>query len=239
MIGHGGSEFFLGILITNGTSTIGSESKSYIDFNLDGESEYNISGSGSTANMAHRFYVTPAGLPSTNYFEISTTGVRSPIVTAPFIGNGGGLSNINSAGLTNTIPPAALVGVVANNFTAIGTNNFPSGSDIAFTRFPITSLANGNNAGLSVGTNELIEVSGPSASFTINGIANGRNGKLITIWNQTGFQMTIANESGTDPTAANRIRTLGSAADLVLTNSSVTLQYSAAASRWMVNAHNP
>lgn len=134
--------------------------------------------------------------------------------------------NFNAAGLTT-------------NQTWTGTNTFGNGADIAFTRKAVSSLAIGNNAAVPIGTNEFIEVSGPSGSFAINGIASGRDGKLITVLNQTGFQMTIANESGTDPTAANRIRTLGAAADLVLTNAAVTLQYNASVTRWIVISHNP
>lgn len=130
-----------------------------------------------------------------------------------------------------------ITGVITNP-SIIGLTTFTN-ADIAFTRKSISSLANGVNAAVPVGTNEFIEVSGPTGSFSIDGIANGRDGKLITIVNQTGFQMTIANESGSDPTAANRIRTLGAASGIVLTNSAVTLQYNGNNSRWLVISHNP
>ena len=136
---------------------------------------------------------------------------------------------------------------ITGNFSIAGTqsNAFVTGSvtlsnaDLAFPRKAITSLANGNNAAVPIGTNAFIEVSGPSGSFTINGMSNGRDGKEITILNQTGFQMTIANESGTDPTAENRIRTLGAAADLIFTNAACTFIYNANVSRWILIAHNP
>lgn len=154
------------------------------------------------------------------------------------------LSVLNNENVANNISVAGNFSAagLTTNATYTGTNNYKAGSDIAYARFPITSLANGNNAAIPVGTNVFIEVSGPSASFTINGInAAGamRDGKEIIIANQTGFQMTIANESGTDPTAANRIRTLGSATDLVLTNAIVKLIYSGNNSRWLVESHNP
>lgn len=128
---------------------------------------------------------------------------------------------------------------LTTNQTWIGTNNYGADADIAFVRKAVSTLANGGNAAVPVGTNVFFEVSGPSGSFSIDGIANGRDGKLVYLLNQTGFQMTIKNESGTDPTAANRIRTLGSATDLVLTNAAVTLIYNGSVSRWMVISHNP
>ena len=133
---------------------------------------------------------------------------------------------------------ASITGLTTNQSWK-GTNNFTADSDIAFVRKSVSSLANGANAAIPIGTNVFVEVSGPSGSFSIDGIANGRDGKLIYLVNQTGFQMTINNESGTDPTAANRIRTLGSAGNTVLTNAAVTLIYSGAVSRWLVISHNP
>lgn len=128
------------------------------------------------------------------------------------------------------------------NARFLGTNNFPAQSDIAFGRFPVTSLANGNNAAMPVGTNVFIEVSGPSAAFTINGInAAGaqRDGKLLVILNQTTFNMTIAHESGTDPTAANRIVTMTGADRATTGNGTATLMYSGAASRWILIGFDP
>jgi len=125
---------------------------------------------------------------------------------------------------------------------AIGTNYLPVNSDISFARYPITSLANGNNAAVPVGTNVFIEVSGPSASFTINGIAAAnaqRDGKIIYIVNQTGQDMTIAHQSGTDPTAANRIITMTGADRATTGNGAATLIYSGAASRWLLISFDP
>lgn len=120
------------------------------------------------------------------------------------------------------------------NLNVTGTNNFPAGADIAFSRFPVSSLANGNNAAVPIGTNVFIEVSGPSGAFSINGIANGRDGKMIVLLNQSGQLMTIANESGIDPVAANRIRTLTGADLATAANSTCTLIYSGNASRWIL-----
>ena len=172
-------------------------------------------------------------------FGATTTGPNQVMIG---YAGGGGIPAI-SAVINNYLQ--VLGGLtVANGITNLfltGTNYFPAGSDISFGRFPVTSLANGNNAAVPVGTNVFIEVSGPSGAFTINGI-NGqpnRDGKQIIIKNATGQTMTIANQSGTDPTAANRILT-GLSADEAFTNNPgmVTLIYDGNASRWLIQSHN-
>lgn len=139
---------------------------------------------------------------------------------AIFYGNGGGISNHNHF-------------VDGSSFAE--TNTFPAGSDIAFGRYALTTLANGANS-ISVGTNTFIEVSGPSAAFTINGITGSpnRDGKTVIIVNQTTFNMTIAHDSGTEPTAANRIYTMTGADRATTGNGAAMLIYSGSASRWIL-----
>lgn len=121
----------------------------------------------------------------------------------------------------------------SSNFVHKGTNQYTG--DIAFSRYDITSLANGNNAAVNPGTNVYLKVSGPTTNFTINGISGGRDGRRLYIQNSTGYQMTIANDSGVDPTAANRILT-GVGGDLVMSNNPTFLAftYDSAANRWIV-----
>jgi trimeric autotransporter adhesin len=185
------------------------------------------------------------GIAATSHYVNSTAIGHSASTTASnqvMVGSPG-VSTVVQNNLTVqtnlTVGGGAIFGAPVTNVTVSGQTAFPAGSDIAFGRFAISSLANGGNAAVPVGTNTFIEVSGPSGAFSINGMANGRDGKLITILNQTGFQMTIANESGTDPTAANRIRTLGAAADLIFTNAACTFIYNANVSRWILLSHNP
>lgn len=160
-------------------------------------------------------------------------------IVGPFLGDGGSLTNLNAAKLTNSIPPAPLSGATITNLSHAGFESYPANSDIAFTRFPIASLTIGNNAAVPVGTNVFVEVSGPGGAFTINGIANGRDGKMIVIVNQTGFDMTVAHQSGTDPTAANRIISMTGADRATTGNGSATLIYSGAASRWLLISFDP
>lgn len=126
-------------------------------------------------------------------------------------------------------------GGISNNGTfesvgnVIGTNTIAG--PIAFPRFAITSVANGNNT-IDPGTNTFIELSGPTAAFSVNSIQKGFNGRALCILYQGGFQLTYANESGFDATAANRIET-GAGGDVVAGGTSLEwFIYSAGDSRW-------
>src|SRR5262249_44098086 len=103
--------------------------------------------------------------------------------------------------------------------------------------------ANGVNAAVPVGTNVFIDVSGPTAAFTINGLnaPNGvqRDGKLLIIVNQTGYDMTVAHQSGTDPVAANRIITSTGADRTTTGNGAAMFIYSAAVNRWINFSFDP
>lgn len=175
-------------------------------------------------------------------------GSLASTVGTLYFANGIPLADTNGAAfLTNS--GSFFTGTHAGSFTGTqsavvmgGTNAFPAGSDISFGRYANTSLANGVNAAVLVGTNVFMEVSGPSAAFTINGIFAGgstRDGKEILIYNGTGFDMTVANQSGGDPTAANRIITMTGADRTTTGNGFVRLIYSAGASRWIEESFNP
>ena len=58
---------------------------------------------------------------------------------------------------------------------AAGTNAFLPGSDIAFSRYAVTSLANGNNAAVPTGTNVFVEISGNSAASIGSHIDRGES----------------------------------------------------------------
>lgn len=146
---------------------------------------------------------------------------------------------------------SAEISVVVNQNLSVGgsitgvkfanTNDFRAGSDVAFGRYAVGSLANGNNAAVTVGTNVFVEVSGPTGAFSINGIngAPNRDGKLLILLNQTGQNMTIAHDSGVDPTAANRIYTMTGADRATTGNGAAMLIYSGAASRWILISFDP
>lgn len=132
------------------------------------------------------------------------------------------------------IPGNVEIGGSVSNITFAGTNFFPKGADIAFGRYALTTIANGNNAAVAVGTNVFEEISGPSGAFTINGIAGGRDGKFLILLNRTGQSMTIANDSGVDPAPANRIYTARATDSTIAGNCAAFLIYNANVTHWVL-----
>lgn len=115
------------------------------------------------------------------------------------------------------------------NAVHTGTNRVDG--DWAWTPISVSTLANGNNIAVP-GTNYYLELSGPSAAYTICGLTGGRNGRIIEFENRAGQTLTIAHESGVDPTAGNRIRTPTHADVTVQTNGWARLKYTGSSSRW-------
>jgi hypothetical protein len=195
-------------------------------------------GAGAQASNDYSFAVGPNSVASaSNSYAMGTAAFASHPNTV-VIGYGASSSRSNQVLLGTSdqyvdIPGNLLVHGNTSNLLAAGEANFPSGSDIAFGRFALTSLANGNNAGIAIGDNVFVEVSGPSGPFSVNGIAGGRNGKLLFLVNRTGQTMTLANQSGVEPTAANRIDTL-LGGDLTNGNAGLIFIYSSSAARWLL-----
>jgi len=212
-------EFMPGGVVLNSTTVNGAidvsgniNAGTNIVMNNGGSFSFAFDGSGGLSMYA-------ASVPSTNI--IGTLQATQDVRTAS-------LTVSNSAAIARA--------------TFSNTNTFPAGSDVSFGRFAVTSLANGNNAAVPVGTNLFVEVSGPSTAFTINGInaANAqRDGKLLVILNRTGQNMTIAHQSGTDPTAANRIITMTGADRATTGDGAATFLYDSSTSRWILIAFDP
>jgi trimeric autotransporter adhesin len=147
---------------------------------------------------------------------------------------------LGSAGISTvvnnvlTVGGGATFGAAVTNLALSGQTSLPAGTDVSFGRFPLTTLANGNNAGIIVGTNVFVELSGPSGVFTINGIAGGSDGKFLILLNRTGQNLTIAHDSGVDATPANRIYCLTGADKTVTGNSAALLIYNGNVSRWIL-----
>jgi hypothetical protein len=124
-------------------------------------------------------------------------------------------------------------------FTGTNTLN----GDLALTTRAVTSLANGNNAGVVLGTNVNVRLSGASGAHTNCGFAATRDGdfKILRFANPGGM-CVIANQSGVEPTAANRIVT-GTGGELIMTNTPAYLPiiYNGTDSRWEVihYSHQP
>ena len=154
--------------------------------------------------------------------------VASVITNGTYHGTIGALTGGTIASSTLTSPTAN--GGTLSNTTANGTTDV---SGIRFPRNSHATLANGVNSGV-VFTNTFNKIgSGPTAAFTIAGIAGGSNGRYLIIYNATGQSMTLANESGLDATATNRITTQTGSDVTCSGSSSVVLIYDSASSRWV------
>ncbi len=156
------------------------------------------------------------------YTNAEFRGIVSTYGTNAFYGNALGLTNLQISFLTNV--------------TFQGTNWFPAGSDLAFGRYPLTTLADGNNSALPLGTNVFVELSGNSTDAAIAGLTAqpNRDGAHRLLLYQGTATLTILNNSGLDATPGNRILTL-TGRDLVSAGPcAVELIYNATTARWIV-----
>ncbi len=94
------------------------------------------------------------------------------------------------------------------------------------------SLSNGENNNVSLGTDAVMyRITGPSALFSVTGIAGGVDGRTILLHNPTGQAMTIKHNSSSS-SAPNRIQ-VPAGADLTITGAGfLTFYYSTTDSRW-------
>jgi len=90
----------------------------------------------------------------------------------------------------------------------------------------------GTNNNVNFGTSSLIRLTGASAQ-TITGLANGADGRQLTIVNAGSNAATLTNEAA-GSTAGNRIITGTGANISIPAGSSISLVYDSAASRWRV-----
>ncbi|HEX8514794.1 MAG TPA: tail fiber domain-containing protein [Bacteroidia bacterium] len=89
-----------------------------------------------------------------------------------------------------------------------------------------------SNAAIAASTS-FITMTGQTSNYSFTGIANGYDGKFLTIYNGTSFTMTIDNESGLS-LPQNRIITGTGSPVTVGADASVSFIYSANKQRWIV-----
>ncbi len=168
-----------------------------------------LSGGTATGNGSSDVFIQTATAGS------SGTSDRAPSTKVSIIGNG-------NVGIGNAITPNTKLDISGDVATRMAT----------FTAVNGTGAANNDAA---IGAYSFVKVSGPSAAFTISGLAGGYDGKIVTLYNSTAQNMTIANASASS-SAANRILTLTGANITTTGTGTVTLQYDGASSTWIVIA---
>lgn len=198
-----------------------------------------------------RFSVDPAGDLTTG-FIIGNIIISSGGIASTFVSTGGLFvtNTINTSGLAanGALITSLSAGdtVITNGLQVIGlqTNLNTTGTNVLlgsfqFPRANNTSLANGGNASINIGTNVNVFISGPSAAFSTDGIAGGLNGQIVELTSRIGQTWTIPNESGFDATPGNRIQT-GTGATITITNNPAwaEFKYDSTAARWILRAHS-
>ncbi len=94
------------------------------------------------------------------------------------------------------------------------------------------TLANTNNNMALPSNPGALVVSGPSANYTISGIAGGHNGQLLTVFNYTSYTMQLLNNDA-GSSVGNRFL-IGGGSRTVASFGAVQLMYSSQASAWTV-----
>lgn len=165
---------------------------------------------------------------------VSGTNYSRSITATNLVGLGGSLSNFIFASLIGT-------NFMVRDATLTGTNTL--NGDLAYGRFSNTSMINGNNAGILIGTNVIVELSGATTIAQYAGFVASRDGdtRMIRMDGAITNIIVDANDGvwSPDGTSANRIVT-GTGSALILTNkpSWAEVTYRAASSRWEVQRHS-
>ena len=146
------------------------------------------------------------------------------------ISNGGfGINIVDSTSDRTLISPNnTFSGNTSGTINEQGTNTFyNNGGAGAF------SAVNSANNNIDIGEQKFTRITGPTAAFSITGIAGTANAKEVTLFNSTTQNMTIANES-ISSTFTQRIIT-GTGLDVSSTGVGVArLVYSAGEKSWIL-----
>ncbi|MBK8659328.1 MAG: tail fiber domain-containing protein [Bacteroidetes bacterium] len=153
------------------------------------------------------------------------------------------IKNFNTGKLLLGASFVSTAAMAFNTSNQIGVNTvtpavrFDVNGDFALREGLSPVFANGVNSNVAVGATSHIRITGPTAAFSITGLAGGVNGKIITLINGTTFPMTISHD--VTSLAANRIYVPGGGS-LVMDEqySAVTLMYNSGLSRWVVQSNS-
>lgn len=168
---------------------------------------------------------TDANTPARLTFEVAPVGTAAAVVKMTIDG-----ANTWSTNGTFHAAAAEVVDLVGSNYVS-GRFVYKAGA--------VTSLINGNNGGILLGTNQTVELSGGTTIAQIAGFAATSDGDERLLRFTGAVTNWVVNESGsvfsTDAVAANRIKT-GTGGDIKLTNQPAWLRvrYRGATAFWEV-----
>lgn len=228
-----GSNYVSGDIWLDGDFYVGG---SFWSADVDEEWNFFSNAEGKTSGTVLRFIdFTPAQfgfdadgkVSLTNGLLITNTVLRNPTLVGHTTNSG---TNLNARLINANIEAATFT---ATNIVGA---NAVSGRFL-WAAGTVSSLVNGNNAGIALGTNQAVELSGATTIAQIAGFAATSDGDERLIRFSGAITNWIVNEANssfsTDATAANRIVT-GTGGDITLTNqpSWARFRYRGTSSRW-------
>lgn len=202
------------------------------------------------ANNDHTISVATAGAATGGYdltVSAGTGGSGTGSAGGDLVLQGGAAGGTDGNGGNVVINAGAKTGTGTDGTVSIGTSNtsgitlgadtnvtadltLSGSSNLAFNKGSDYSTISGNDVNFGAGS--VFRLTGAS-SQTITGIANGVDGRMITLINASSFNATLADLDGASA-SANQIST-GTGADLVLSvGGAITLIYDSGASKWRV-----
>ena len=193
----------------------------------------NRTGSYNTANGTNALYLNidgsrntalgyDAGVISTNLMNSTAIGYNAKVDTSNALVLGGTGVDAVHVGIGTQKPQAVLD---VNGDLILRSANLVA--------------ANGINLALDVNTSKYsyYRLTGPTAQFEIAGITAGIPGRLISLFNASGFPMQL-NNTDNSAVASNQILT-GTSDDLLLENMGmVSLRYDGIEQKWIVSGSN-
>lgn len=93
------------------------------------------------------------------------------------------------------------------------------------------TLSNGVNSNIALADYSLFRITGPTATFSITGFANGSDGRILTIYNATSYTLTLTHQATSS--SANQLNTGGSSTTIA-SNGVATFIYNATLSKWVL-----
>ncbi len=181
-------------------------------------------GTANATNISIGHNAGTLAIDATN-FDLSTAGVLTLI--------GGQTSDITTQANQNLTLQANGTGTISLNDTVSVTGNFTVANtgNVAFQRNTTDYTATGTQDSINFGTGVLFRITSASA-LTINGIAGGADGRVITLVNASANAVSIGNSTSATP--ANHVVTGTGGTLSVPAGSSVQLAYDSASSVWRV-----